>query len=49
MQHLIDLLISHPFMVVLTASCFTISIMLCQARVKRESQPGYKAPDLPIR
>jgi hypothetical protein len=49
MQHLIDQLFSKPFMVVLMAACFTISIMLCQARVKRESQPGYKAPDLPIR
>jgi hypothetical protein len=48
MQHLIGQLISKPFMVVLLATCFTISIMLCQARVKRESQPGYKVPALPI-
>ena len=49
MQHLIAQLMSRPFIVVLMGTCFAISIMLCQARVKRESQPGYKAPVLPVR
>ena len=48
MEHLIDQLMSKPFMVLMMATCFTVSIMLCQARVKRESQPGYKAPALPV-
>ena len=48
MQHLIDQLMSKPFMAVLMATCFIVSIMLCQARVKRESQLGYKAPALPV-
>ena len=48
MQHLIAHLMSSPFIVVLMVTCFTLSIMLCRARVKRESQPGYKAPALPI-
>jgi len=48
MQHVIAHAMSHPFIVALMAICFTLSIMLCQARVKRESHPDYKAPDLPV-